>query len=257
MAMPTHGTQQNFSRAAANYQQFAQFQHAQTQHVSTLAMAHIPAAATILDMGCGTGFFAETIRPLRPNWRMIGLDFALGMCQQAAQRCPVIQSNAESLPIMHGAVDAIVSSLCLQWVSDLPAAYAEMARVLKPGGIAVLNSLGEHTWSELRAAANHAALPLALLPMHSAHHYQSLAHNAGFLIEQFDHDMVCEYYEHVPALLHSARRIGAAIRTDQPAAGMGQVSRWRRMHSHYEQHRTQRGIPASWHCLKMVLRKPL
>ncbi|MCK4176751.1 class I SAM-dependent methyltransferase [Aciditerrimonas ferrireducens] len=59
--------------------------------------------------------------------------------QQAAarvsQRVVVVAGVGEALPLAEGSVDAVVSSLVLCSVGDLPAVVAEIRRVLRPGGV--------------------------------------------------------------------------------------------------------------------------
>ncbi len=56
------------------------------------------------------------------------------------------------LPFADVQLDLIFSSLCLQWVPDLPVALAEFRRVLRPGGLLLFTSFGPDTLLELREA---------------------------------------------------------------------------------------------------------
>jgi malonyl-CoA O-methyltransferase len=261
--------QRAFSDAAAEYHQRAQFQHRQTARLLDVAATLLPTGAaiaapiatpiTLLDIGCGTGFFAELARQKCFTWNMVGVDIAEGMCGVAANFCSPVQADALHLPLAENAVDAVVSSLCLQWVDDLPRAFSEIYRVLKPGGVAILGSLGTETLRELREAATTAHLALGLLPMRDEAAYRAAIHASGLEISLLQRDVVLEYYPNVFALMDSMRRIGAGNHMEQaspaPGAAAG-VTRWKSMLAAYETHRTERGLPSSWDRLLMVLRKP-
>lgn len=246
---------QNFSDAAAGYDDRAKFQHVQTRRVADAALMLLPEKATLVDVGCGTGYFAAQVSATRPLWQMIGVDVAAGMCAAAAQRCTAVQADATALPLADASVDAVVSSLCLQWVDDLPQAMAEIARVLKPGGRAILASLGTESLQELRVAAEMAELPLGLLPMKGAKDYRAALAVHGLQVMLFEQTADVEYYPTVRALLDSMRQIGAG---NNFAAGHGLMGaqRWKNMVAHYETIRDQHGLPATWERLFMVVSKP-
>lgn len=248
--------QQNFSRAAETYDARAEFQHVQTRRVFDAAVMLLLEGARVLDMGCGTGTFAQMATSRRLSWRVMGVDIAAGMCQAAAARCAVMQADATSLPVADASVDAVVSSLCLQWVEDKARVFAEIARVLKPGGQAIVATLGAQSLQELRAAATQAELPLGLLPMASAADYRTAVEAAGLSVTLFEHHCEAEYHPHLAALLDSMRLIGAGNNFGDGARGLTGARRWKAMVKVYEKQRDLKGLPATWERLFMVLRKP-
>ena len=60
--------------------------------------------------------------------------------------------DAEALPLAADSVDLVFSSLALQWCFRPAHLFAELARVLRPGGRCVFTSLGPQTLCELRSA---------------------------------------------------------------------------------------------------------
>lgn len=246
---------ENFSRAAARYDTRAHFQHTETARVLDSGLMIFPHDARVLDIGCGTGYFAEMARGNRPGWRITGVDMSPGMCAIAARRCTAIQADATNLPLKNASYDAVVSSLCLQWVEDLPLAFAEIARVLRPGGRAVIASLGNQSLPELREVAKGAELPLGLLPMRAAADYQVAIAASGLGSMMFKQNIGTDYYKDMFALLDSMREVGAG--NPAGSGGLQGVRRWKTMQSLYERKRTAKGIPATWDRLFMVLHKPL
>jgi len=99
--------------------------------------------ATVLDVGCGTGFpLLELAHRLGPRARLVGVDpwpGALGRAQaksraQQASRVVLVRGVAERLPLRDGAVDLVVSNNGLNNVQDLRSALRECARVVRPRG---------------------------------------------------------------------------------------------------------------------------
>jgi malonyl-CoA O-methyltransferase len=249
--------QRNFSRAAEGYDAQAQFQHVQTRRVLDAALMLLPARARMVDIGCGTGYFAQMARGHRPHWAVVGVDIAQGMCQAASMRCDVLQADAAQLPFADSTLDAAVSSLCLQWVEDKARAFGEIARVLKPGGQAIIATLGTDSLQELRAAAVQVVLPLGLLPMVRAEDYRAAIASAGLAVTLFEQSCDVEHYATVGALLDSMRGIGAGNSFGDAPRGMTGAGRYRAMLAAYEKSRDPKGLPATWERLFMVLRKPL
>ncbi len=99
--------------------------------------------ATVLDVGCGTGFpLLELAHRLGPRARLCGLDpwaGALARAQakrraQGASRVLLVRGVAEHLPLLTATVDLVVSNNGLNNVADLGAALRECARVTRAGG---------------------------------------------------------------------------------------------------------------------------
>ena len=116
------------------------------------ALAALPADARILDAGCGTGGFLARLRAARPHSRLFGLEYAEGAAARAAAKAgaQVAAGTVNALPFPDAHFDAVVSLdvLCHGAVQEA-AALAEFHRVLRPGGLLVLN-LPAHEW--LRSA---------------------------------------------------------------------------------------------------------
>jgi malonyl-CoA O-methyltransferase len=255
MTVATRRMQQNFSRAAAQYDAHAWLQQQQVDRVLTGALQFFPPAACLLDIGCGTGQFALIARQPRPNWQITGLDFAFNMAAQAAARCAAMQADATRLPIAGASMDGVISSLCMQWVNDKPAMLAEIRRVLKPGGIAVITTLGRDTLKELREAAAHAALPLGLLPMRSFDDYRDMAADSGMQLLACQHMLESHHYPSVEALLESMRIIGAGNAQQERTRQFMAPGRFAQMTRHYAAaYGSAQGIVATWEPILMVLK---
>jgi ubiquinone/menaquinone biosynthesis C-methylase UbiE len=103
-------------------------------------------APRLLDVGCGTGRFLAAIRTSFGSVATAGLDlspFYLAEARRALRRWPdtaLVRGQAETLPAADGSVDLITSVYLLHEVPDAVRAriVAEFARVLRPGGRAVV-----------------------------------------------------------------------------------------------------------------------
>ena len=103
-------------------------------------------AMSVLDIGCGTGRLLGFMRDTWPGLDLLGLDLSAPYLQHARQRLgpsrrlKLIEGAGEAIPLPDASQDAIT---CVFLLHELPHKIrlqmaAEMARVLKPGGRAVL-----------------------------------------------------------------------------------------------------------------------
>ena len=104
-----------------------------------LAWLAVPPGGSWLDVGCGTGALTHTILQVAHPRDVTSLDSSEGYLAYAGQQIndPRVRwqlGNAQQLPLESSAYDAVVSGLVLNFIPDLPAALAEMARVARPGG---------------------------------------------------------------------------------------------------------------------------
>ncbi len=93
-----------------------------------------------LDLGCGTGALSAVILAAAQPSAVIGVDRSDGFIsfarrQLGDRRAHFLVGDGQSLPIADGAVDVAVSGLVLNFLPDPDHAAAEMARVVRTGGI--------------------------------------------------------------------------------------------------------------------------
>jgi SAM-dependent methyltransferase len=97
----------------------------------------------VLDAGCGTGGLILRLRAWNPGWTFAGIDFMPIACELARKRCgPEVDIRVASiteLPFADQSFDAVVSADVVCQVENPEVAAAEFFRVLRPGGIVVLN----------------------------------------------------------------------------------------------------------------------
>jgi ubiquinone/menaquinone biosynthesis C-methylase UbiE len=130
---------QEFDRRAATYETSREqsyiFDRVQ-RIVLDLAKTQSRADA-ILDVGCGTGRLLRKAKEKWPNARLIGVDAAEKMIEQAKQLFPEAEFHfamAESLPLPDASVDLAFSTLSFHhWINQTKG-VSEVARVLRPQG---------------------------------------------------------------------------------------------------------------------------
>ncbi len=91
----------------------------------------------ILDVGCGPGEVPEML--VARGADVVGVDLSLRMCELAAEKVPgaafIPHDLAEGLPFEDGSFDASIALGCVEYVEDVEFACAELARVVRPGGV--------------------------------------------------------------------------------------------------------------------------
>jgi len=93
----------------------------------------------VLDLGCAFGYGTAKIAFL---YSTDGLDASPAYIERARRAVPTVHfvvGQAEHLPYADGSFGAVVLLDVLEHVSDESAVVAEVARVLKPGGVLVLS----------------------------------------------------------------------------------------------------------------------
>jgi ArsR family transcriptional regulator len=112
----------------------------------------------VADLGCGTGPIAAALAPF--VHRVIGVDNSAAMLKAARRRLANLDNvelrrgELTSIPIDDSSCDAAMIVLALTYIPDPQAAIAEISRILKPGGRAVIVDLLPHDRDDFRRQLN-------------------------------------------------------------------------------------------------------
>jgi SAM-dependent methyltransferase len=103
--------------------------------------------ATIVDLGCGPGDLVVEIASRLKEVKIVGLDLSASMLLWAGRhatadgRVRFVVGDAAELPFNDASVDVVVSTLSMHHWEDPADAFAEIARVLRPDGVALIYDL--------------------------------------------------------------------------------------------------------------------
>ena len=179
----------------------------------------------ILDAGAGTGNLDRELERRFPAARIASVDSAIGMLRQATpkrwrnrrHRCA---ADVRALPFATGSFDLALSNLLLPWLTDLPAAFAQIGRVMAPGAPLLLATLGPDSFRELRTAAAEAGLSDAAAGLPDMHIVGDALLAARFADPVLDVDFLTVEYATADALWHDLRVSASGnVRRDR-AAGL-------------------------------------
>lgn len=251
-----HRVRRHFSCHADEYERYAQVQKRVVAGLLERLERLGSMSGPVLEVGAGTGSLARRIAEVYPQLPLVVTDLAHGMTRQAASRLPgawALDADAACLPFVDRSFGLMLSASMYQWIVDLPAAFAESARVLKPGGVFAFALFGAGTLCELRSCHHRA---LGEVDASRTSHTQEFPsreevaealRRAGFVgiaVESVDER---EHHADVPDLLRSLKKIGAqnASRSGPPGLASRRVME-RMMELYRREHGRDGMIPATY-----------
>ncbi|MFC8529025.1 class I SAM-dependent methyltransferase [Nocardia sp. NPDC057227] len=115
---------------------------------AAVAAAGITPGATVADLGFGGGAgLAMLLDKVGSSGIVHGVEISPDMIASARKRyapqvrsgtLQVAEGSLTALPLRDGVLDAAITVNTVYFVDDLPAAFAELARTIRPGGVAVV-----------------------------------------------------------------------------------------------------------------------
>jgi ubiquinone/menaquinone biosynthesis C-methylase UbiE len=121
-------------------------------HENALGLAGMTGDETVLDIGCGNGYYLATLARLGHTGPIVGFDLSRGMLDAAATIAGAAQlavADAERLPIARHTVDVSLAMHMLYHVPDRAQAIRELRRVTKPGGVVLVVTNSDAHMQEL------------------------------------------------------------------------------------------------------------
>jgi malonyl-CoA O-methyltransferase len=227
--MPSRDAQRRADAAAATFDA-ADFVHAHTREALLQRLAPMLVdAAMVVDLGTATG---AAYRPLAGRFRgarIIGVDLARNMLRvaRAKQRWLAkrrfIQADATRLPFADQSIDVVYANLLLPWIREPGALFAEINRVLRPGGLFAFSTLGPDSLAELRQAWQHADGLSRESPFPDMHDLGDAIVRSGLADPVLDADRLTVTYRDAKNLFADLSAVGA--RVSGPARRHGLVGR--------------------------------
>ncbi|TAN74733.1 MAG: malonyl-[acyl-carrier protein] O-methyltransferase BioC [Gallionella sp.] len=247
-----------FNRAAADYDAAAVLQREVCARMLERLDYIKLQPARILDAGSGTGWGARQLAAKYPAAQVVALDIAIGMLQSARSRSGwwqkllggakqlAVCGDIEALPLAANSVEMVWSNLAVQWCNDLPAAFAELHRVLKADGLLMFSTFGPDTLKELRLAFNGVDQHNHLNRFTDMHDIGDMLSHSGFAEPVMDMEYLTLTYGDVRGVLHDLKRIGAHNATAGRSRGLMGKHAWARLVENYERLRRDGKLPATY-----------
>jgi len=166
-----------------------------------------------VDLGAYHGLLGRRLRQVPGIGMVVHMEAAwrlLAQCEGAR-----VQASEEALPFRDQSLDLVTSGLALHLVNDLPGAFVQIRRALKPDGLFLAALLGGRTLSELRNALLAAEEEVEggasprVAPFAELQDFGALLQRAGFALPVVDADTVTVTYPDTLALLRELRAMGA------------------------------------------------
>ena len=217
--------------------------------------------ATVLDIGCGTGYATAKLRERFVEANIVGLDLATQMLiaarsqsksaswlKRVTGRVPPLSwlcSDAEALPFKTESIDFVISNLTLQWCNPECVAK-EVARVLKPNGLFMFTTFGPDTLKELRSAFRAVDDKPHVNRFIDMHDIGDILGSAGFADPVMDQEIVTLTYAELTPLLKELKGLGAHNVLNGRNRGLIGRERWQRMVAAYKAFRNDGRLPATF-----------
>jgi SAM-dependent methyltransferase len=129
--------------------------YAERRSILARELRRLPAPGRALDIGAAGGGNTRVL--LGHGWQPVALEYAPTAAQIARERgIDVVRADARELPVRTGSMDLVTAFDILEHIEEDYLATAEITRVLRPGGTALIAVPADMTlWSAHDAAVGH------------------------------------------------------------------------------------------------------
>jgi len=215
-----------FERAAVSFDG-ADFVHAATRDglLSRLAPLLVD-AKTVVDLGAATGAANRSLAKRFKGAHVISIDLAHSMLARARSKkswlskSSFAQADASALPLPNESVDVVFSNMLLPWFDDPGPAFAEIARVLRKGGVFTFATLGPDSLLEIRRAWRQVDDGVHVNRFPDMHDLGDGLVNAGLRDPVLDVDRLSVSYTSSLQLFADLTAVGARNSLEQRASGL-------------------------------------
>ena len=115
----------------------------------TVSDLRLPVGAVVADLASGTGDLCAELK--RQGLTPLSFDFSFSMLANDTSGAPRTQADVLRLPLANASIDGVTCGFALRNFVELPAFFAELARVVRPGGRVALLDVSVPTNRLVRA----------------------------------------------------------------------------------------------------------
>jgi ubiquinone/menaquinone biosynthesis C-methylase UbiE len=212
-----YGTADNFNARTALHARFRTNRYGFHRWVFDRIM-RLPIESHILELGCGPGWLWRANAGRIPvGWIAALTDFSPGMAKEARAQLgarPVFRfavADAQWLPFADGRFDAVIANHMLYHVPERERAYAEMRRILRPGGRVFASTFGLGHMREFSALVS----PFSVRPTAPLFPRRFVLENGGEELARWFADVTMERYEDELAVTEAEPLVAYALSMTQ------------------------------------------
>lgn len=244
----------DFSRAAHSYDGHAILQRIVSDRLFCLWQRQ---EGTILDIGCGTGYFHELLRKNKIYQPLVQTDIASEMCNIAASYASPPEyglthsciSDMHQLPFTDSSFTNIFSSMTLQWSQNRSQVFSEINRILKENGNFALSIVANGSLTQLHEAFTSAG---HLPPIHKfacKDDIESELKKAGLKINNISSEVTTLHFGSLLEIIKSIKGVGASYKENRQGGikGKGYFSKIQEIYQ--DRFADKNGLPLSWNII--------
>jgi len=241
-----------FERAAKGYTAAARIEH----RIGVSLLEHLEAVRLapqrLLDLGAGTGTLLRQLARRYRHAQVIGVDFAPAMLREVRParirffaRPWLLCASADRVPLADASVDLIVSNGLLHWCTNPESVVRESARLLRPGGLLALATVGPDTLRELREIWESIDSRPHVHRFADMHDIGDALVHAGFVGVVMDADRSTVKYRDIDDLFRDLRSLGAMNAAAQRSRTLAARAQHAIVRRRYESLRDAGELPVS------------
>ncbi len=246
-----------FHRAAHSYAQHSQLQQRVGDDLLRV-MQPILEPSRILDVGCGSGEFTQTLCKQWPQAQIAALDQAPAMIERAANNlknypqitffCQDMQQFTTQSPY-----ELITANFVLQWASDLTQLIRVLQHALQKQGYLCFSVPVQGSLPELQQAWSQMDTLIPVRPLFSAPQWLR-ALTPYFQIQQHQQSAYVEYRAQLRDLLRLFKHWGADT-LPQRRQGLFGKNKWQQLQKAYQDFYSEKGYPMTFQVLTVCAQK--
>ncbi len=238
-----------FEQAADNYEQYAVLQREIGSRLLERIEFRRYEPSVVLDLGCATGIASRSLAGQFPNAGVIALDWSEAMLASAEPGnggALDLCADMHRLPFASASVDLVFSNLAISWGWDVPAIFAELRRVMRPGSMLVFTCFGPDTLFELNSACQQLRKSSPVQNFPDMHDVGDELVRAGFREPVMDAERLVLEYPDVPSLLQELEATGISIIAGEGLQDVIQGAESEKLADAYEPFRTMGRYPVNF-----------